>query len=1333
MFKWKKKTIFTMFLIPLALIMTMQALIAYWTLWLGGTPRYLEDYSVSIMGQIVRNRNLILENNMVHRWSDIEGECQTANFHLTQILEEKGLTEEEFLSDEEAKRELLQTMLVPGITALRRNGVNGFYIVLADGFQEAVAEQEEEGAGNYSGFYFRDFDASSNPRDYSDLLMERGDFNFSHELKVPFDTMWTTKFSLSEKGERPDDDFFYKPYRAALDNPGAEAAKLAYWSKTFCLEGEMENDSYRMIAYSRPLISDRGTVYGVMGVDISLSALKDLLPEQELNEGNQSGYILAERQNDGSFLPFYTQGPTVGRNVPLGEPLSLEETKYDSLYKIDGIRENHKAFYASLVPLSMYNSNTPFAENHWALLGVQDQDGLFGMGKRIMRNMGLVILFALAFGLICICIVMNHLTRPISELADWIRGVRKNSVKEHDATEIAEIDDLYDAVYNLTERQKQAEYAVIEEKERYRLALQSSSDIIFTYNIAEDSMEIFNLNTQENDGAGEKKVPHVLDHVRRNKLIHDMDRQFLEKMLVRLDAQIKVHFRFRTKGQDWQWMELSGKTIRDESGKKIKMIGSIRNIHEQKMQEQMDSKAARRDPVTGLYREEIGQKLISTEVEMGREGYLALMDLDKFKEMNDQYGIEFGDAVLEELGGYVLKLKRRTERSGKRIVAVRAGGDEILLWMRGFKQADVVGFFDEFYRMPGQLFQDGGFELSITSAGLAVAAKNEGFKELTGKLFLAMYCCKKRRSGMFTFYEDIPKEELSGENGEKRSYNEIASMGNARELSMVTKAFNLFERGGQVAPILSIMFAKMGERYKASDIVMTEIRWDFNASVVSGQWHLTEGTVPDKSVAHFTEQELRSCAERLSAGGVHFEADSGFTQTERRILHIPAGAAGYCVPIYDNGRQSGAVTFVRRPGRRRMNEAECGELQEIVKIIETNVNRERYDLASRAKSDFLSRMSHEIRTPMNAIIGMTSIALQKKEEPDRMEDCLHKIDQSSQYLLSLINDILDMSKIESGKMKLAPETGSLVELVREISDLMRPQVEEKKITYVQDVRVDDEWVSADFMRLKQVIINLMGNAVKFTPENGTIIFSVKTGETPENGADRTGVSGETEVYFAVADNGIGISDDNRERIFNAFEQAENSTAVAYGGTGLGLSISSRLVRMMGGDISLESEEGKGSRFSFVLRLKQAEQQARETDAADDWEQRDFTGYRVLLVEDNELNTEIARTLLEMHGFTVETAGNGQEGVDRFANSGLYYYDLILMDIRMPVMDGLEAAETIRRMNRADAVSVPIIAMTANAFDDDMRKSIESGMNGHLAKPVDVSEMLRVASAVIRKK
>lgn len=509
---------------------------------------------------------------------------------------------------------------------------------------------------------------------------------------------------------------------------------------------------------------------------------------------------------------------------------------------------------------------------------------------------------------------------------------------------------------------------------------------------------------------------------------------------------------------------------------------------------------------------------------------------------------------------------------------------------------------------------------------------------------------------------------------------------------------------------------------------------------------------------------------------------------------------------------------------------------------------EKAERANEAKSRFLSSMSHDIRTPMNAIMGMTTIALSHIDEKARVQDCLDKIRTASSHLMSLVNDVLDLSRIDSGRMTISQERFSLADLVHDTAVIVRSQAEQKGQSLVFDIgRICEESLEGDPLHLRQILVNIIGNAVKYTPEGGHILarFSQRPGEEP----------GTVWLSFLCEDDGIGMSPAFLEQIFVPFERVRSSAVDHIEGTGLGMAIVKKLIDGMGGKIQVESQEGQGSRFTVEIPLPTAPRQQqrvlpqgrqvllaeRREDRAEqmaaclreaglepvrltggmeavtrltearyegrmpcalllgqeledmppldaaahvrqlagrdfpillvsegDWAQleyravragvnafvpcplfgsrlldalslligedqpgesgpvgpslRDYSAYRVLLVEDNELNLEIATELLGMTGVQVETAENGRQAVDHFAAAPEGYYDLIFMDVQMPVMDGYEAARQIRAMDRPDAKSVWIVAMTANAFVEDVRLSREAGMNEHVSKPVDLERL-----------
>ncbi|WP_300691688.1 ATP-binding protein [uncultured Oscillibacter sp.] len=377
--------------------------------------------------------------------------------------------------------------------------------------------------------------------------------------------------------------------------------------------------------------------------------------------------------------------------------------------------------------------------------------------------------------------------------------------------------------------------------------------------------------------------------------------------------------------------------------------------------------------------------------------------------------------------------------------------------------------------------------------------------------------------------------------------------------------------------------------------------------------------------------------------------------------------------------------------------------------------RKEAEQANAAKQEFLSSMSHDIRTPMNAIIGMTSLALDNTDDPKRVRDYLGKIALSSKHLLGLINDVLDISKIESGKMTLNVEPVSLREAMDSIVNIMQPQVTAKNQQFKAAAReILSENVRCDGVRLNQVLINLLGNAVKFTPEKGAVQLTVYQEALPEDAS-------RVRTHFLVSDTGIGMSKEYQKVIFESFSREDNTRVRKTEGSGLGMAITKCIVDAMGGTISVRSEQGRGSEFHVVLDLERAAAPA-ASEAADGAAERVndvvLKGRRILLAEDNELNWEVARELLSILELELDWAENGEICVEKFRNSPAGHYDAIIMDVRMPVMDGYEATAAIRRLEREDA-DIPIIAMTADAFSEDIQRCLERGMNDHLAKPIDI--------------
>ncbi len=388
---------------------------------------------------------------------------------------------------------------------------------------------------------------------------------------------------------------------------------------------------------------------------------------------------------------------------------------------------------------------------------------------------------------------------------------------------------------------------------------------------------------------------------------------------------------------------------------------------------------------------------------------------------------------------------------------------------------------------------------------------------------------------------------------------------------------------------------------------------------------------------------------------------------------------------------------------------------------ELEVQTEAAQVANHAKSDFLARMSHEIRTPLNVIMGMARIAAQSIGQPDKALKSIGEIETASGHLLNIVNDVLDMSKIESGKFDIADEPFLLRSALDEVALMITQRTRDKQIMFFSGHQaLPSLCVRGDKLRLKQVIINLLGNAVKFTPKLGIIRFLVHAVKETDT---------HVTVAFSVEDTGIGMSEEQISHLFTPFEQTDASIAVRFGGTGLGLSISQSLVKQMGGLITVKSEQGHGSTFSFTLTFEKAD--SAEADAgAGSVDTPNLTGKRILVVEDVELNRMILSELLAETGVDIEEAEDGQQALEMFEKSPPDWYQLVFMDVQMPRMGGYESTAAIRQLDRADARTVPILAMTANAYREDVEKAMACGMNGHLSKPVDIDAVMRVLSSYL---
>ena len=748
-----------------------------------------------------------------------------------------------------------------------------------------------------------------------------------------------------------------------------------------------------------------------------------------------------------------------------------------------------------------------------------------------------------------------------------------------------------------------------------------------------------------------------------------------------------------------------------ENGQNGTVLGIIEDITKEQTMAMALEEAKSRDLLTGLWNREAGTRIAQeymAKKPLGERCALMLLDMDNFTRINQEEGVAFANAVLQEVADI---LRAETEPDD---IRVRMGGDEFMLVLKGRGKAGATVTGPRVAARVRELLLQSDKDISISvSIGMCATEVVDEYSGLYRCAESTLKYVKENCQGNAACYLDTSNElgeMLTDLYTEKHQLNTIEQGLTEQREDLVSFALDLLGKARNLNDAVQLLFARLGKTYGLDRVSLLDVDRDYLTCRFSYQWARDKTDLMMHKTFYITREQYEQWPGQFDPSGLN-----------RHAVYDESSMSCLQAAIWNQGMFAGILSFEVKADGYSWNDEQRKLLEELSKIIPSFVMKARADAVSQAKTDFLSRMSHEIRTPLNAIVGMTAIARNVVDDRDRVLECLDKLETSNQYLISLINDILDMSRIESGKMELNVQPMDMEDFVRSLEGMMRPQAEQKGLRFIVENRCCQGLaLVTDRLRLEQVLINIIGNAVKFTGEGGDVVFSI----TPEERC-----SGGQRLTFSVKDTGIGIASEAMDSIFNAFEQAEKNTSVKYGGTGLGLAISSRLVQMMGGTLGVRSVLGEGSEFYFTLTLPIGKLDG-ETPRSREPKHHDFHGRRLLVVEDNLLNQEIAQSLLEMEGFLVETAENGQAALDAFGSHEPGYYDAVLMDIRMPVMDGIEATRRIRTMERPDSRTIPIIAMTANAFDQDSRKSLDSGMNGHLSKPIRVEELLGMLDACL---
>lgn len=1294
----KKKSLWNIFLIPILIIVFVQGAVPFLTLIFSGIRSNMENAVIGLDSHTVENRKVVLENDMIEQWSSVYKESDSLSSALTKVLSNHQMDMQGFMGSGKVQEEYLETVFYDMVEVLQYNSTSGIFLVLGN-------DGDTDSEGEYKGFWVRDSDPQTKTASRTDLLMERGSKVLSQNMSISLDTSWHTDFHFQGNGKRDADDFFYQPYITAENYVDSRTSikNLGYWSKPFILE-DFYKDNHKMITYSAPLVYDK-TVYGVLGIEVGVNDLTKFFQVKDLDSDLNAGFALVVDHGNGNYEGIAGEGALYDAVSRDGSDFVLEESVQENLRLVQGAAIGKQQIYGLVSNLELYSRNVPYEDTQWALCGFVTEDSVYGLISDVYERILGAILGSALMAVILVYFLVQYATEPVYHLVESVRGGVKG-IHGFQESGIQELDELHKVIENLTDTQMQTENQLLEEKERYRIAVESSQDAFFTYKCKEKLLEI--VNSKGNDGVWDcGKHPEFLD----NDSIHPADKAKLVNAVKSSDGVLDVDFRLQHANGEFQWVNLSGSITFDENKERSRVVGCIHNVHQHKLLEQAQRRKQIYDSITSFYRLGSGLEVVETLCRDDPEGVLVLLEIQQFSKIDERYGLIFGDIILEQFAGLLAKRFQEDGLNGG--IYIRAGADQMLVWLPVCTTGPIVRSVQGLEKEFGALTDEKHLSLSL-KCGIAVTGSRNSLSEALEQTKTALTAARHGKQEII-FYEELSTEEKAC--AVDVAFAEVASLERLKEMTLSSIALNLFDRDGDTSVVLDILTLKLQEKYHLTDIVITHFNGEYMVNNLLYCWKTWEKKDGWDGMVHCSEKQYQHFVETQEMQQLLTSGESIWK--EPLIQPFASGRNDIVFHMTDNGQYSGSIVFRDIDQDVLEKKEECKCLEEISAIIQNRLNLERHDLSAKAKSDFLARMSHEIRTPMNGIIGMTEIALKDGQTEERRIDCLRKIEYSSEYLLGLINDILDMSKIESGKMRLIEEKCNLMEMIQGLRPLLEAKLNENNIQYIADIQLKNHWFMADSLRLNQVLVNLLGNALKYSRPDGHVWLTVR--ETEEE-------KGFSNLYFQVRDDGIGIAPEKQQLIFRQFEQADNSENARKQGTGLGLAISRRIVRMMDSDIKLESEPGKGSSFSFNVKLQPVS--GEKTTVTSQPEEISFPGKRILVVEDNELNMEIICTILENYGIKTEQAVNGKEAVRRMEESVPGYYDMIFMDIMMPEMDGLEATRTIRNLDREDCKKIPIYAMSANAFDEDVKRSLASGMNGHLSKPVNLQVLEKTLQKVL---
>lgn len=1069
----KKKSLWNIFLIPILIIVFVQGAVPFLTLIFSGIRSNMENAVIGLDSHTVENRKVVLENDMIEQWSSVYKESDSLSSALTKVLSNHQMDMQGFMGSGKVQEEYLETVFYDMVEVLQYNSTSGIFLVLGN-------DGDTDSEGEYKGFWVRDSDPQTKTASRTDLLMERGSKVLSQNMSISLDTSWHTDFHFQGNGKRDADDFFYQPYITAENYVDSRTSmkNLGYWSKPFILE-DFYKDNHKMITYSAPLVYDK-TVYGVLGIEVGVNDLTKFFQVKDLDSDLNAGFALVVDHGNGNYEGIAGEGALYDAVSRDGSDFVLEEPVQENLRLVQGAAIGKQQIYGLVSNLELYSRNVPYEDTQWALCGFVTEDSVYGLISDVYERILGAILGSALMAVILVYFLVQYATEPVYHLVESVRGGVKG-IHGFQESGIQELDELHKVIENLTDTQMQTENQLLEEKERYRIAVESSQDAFFTYKCREKLLEI--VNSKGNDGVWDcGKHPEFLD----NDSIHPADKAKLMNAVKSSGGVLDVDFRLQHANGEFQWVNLSGSITFNENKERSRIVGCIHNVHQHKLLEQAQKRKQIYDSITSFYRLGSGLEVVETLCRDDPEGVLVLLEIQQFSKIDERYGLIFGDIILEQFAGLLAKRFQEDGLNGG--IYIRAGADQMLVWLPVCTTGPIVRSVQGLEKEFGALTDEKHLSLSL-KCGIAVTGSRNSLSEALEQTKTALTAARHGKQEIM-FYEELSTVEKAC--AVDVAFAEVASLERLKEMTLSSIALNLFDRDGDTSVVLDILALKLQEKYHLTDIVITHFNGEYMVNNLLYCWKTWEKKDGWDGMVHCSEKQYQHFVETQEMQQLLTSGES--IRKEPLIQPFASGRNDIIFHMTDNGQYSGSIVFREIDQEVLEKKEECKCLEEISAIIQNRLNLERHDLSAKAKSDFLARMSHEIRTPMNGIIGMTEIALKDGQTEERRIDCLRKIEYSSEYLLGLINDILDMSKIESGKMRLIEEKCNLMEMIQGLRPLLEAKLNENNIQYIADIQLKNHWFMADSLRLNQVLVNLLGNALKYSRPDGHVWLTVRETE-----------------------------------------------------------------------------------------------------------------------------------------------------------------------------------------------------------------------------------------------